>query len=260
MNYKLRRGFSLIEVLMAVGTLAIGMIFIGGTFLVAIHLTTVSSERTIATIVANEAFAKVRLYGVDLNDPNLGGSHQWPFADLTPLVGPRPVNPNEFAYPSTRTLAEKQYFWSALCRELPSDPNHDLQVTVFISRKVGVGTVYIGPPEPMKPMKVMDRPVPMWVEVIAAPGDTVITINNAAKVQWISDGYTIVEDSTGERYRVIERAASGIAEELTLDPAKPWLGGDKVWAVPPPMIPGSVPPAVRGRGPCIAVYQTKIKF
>ena len=241
-------GFSLIEVLMAVGTLAVGMIFIGGTFLVAIHLTTVSSERTIATIVANEAFAKVRLYGVDVNDPKLGGSHQWPFADLTPLVGPTPVAPNEFAYPSTRTLAEKQYFWSALCRALPFDPKFDLQVTVFISRKVGAGTKYKGPPG--------DRPVPMPVEVIAAPGDTVITIDAPAKVQWISDGYTIVEDSTGERYRVIERAASGIAEELTLDPAKPWLGGDKVWAVPPP-IRGA---GVGGRGPCIAVYQTKIKF
>ena len=49
-----QNGFSLAEVLLAVCTLAIGMSFIGGTFLVAIHLSTVATERTIAAIVADE--------------------------------------------------------------------------------------------------------------------------------------------------------------------------------------------------------------
>ena len=64
-------GFSLIEVLLAVGIIAVGMLFIAGVFPVGIHFTTIASERTIAAVVADEAFAKIRLYGVaDFNSPS----------------------------------------------------------------------------------------------------------------------------------------------------------------------------------------------
>ncbi len=230
-------GFSLVEVLMAVGTLAIGMIFIAGTFLVGIHLTTVSTERTIATVVANEAFAKVEIFGVDMRDPKLaGGDHLTPFEVLNP------VDPNEFAYPSTQTLPDKQYFWSALCRLYPSDPNHDVQVTVFVSRKVGAATMYEGPAGPV------DRPIPMPVGVSGTPGSRLLTITGDPR--WISAGCTIAEDSTGEIYRVVDNGPG--PAEIVLDPDKPWLRGNKVWVVPPPI--------GRGRGPCIAVYQKVIRF
>lgn len=235
-------GFSLVEVLMAVGTLAIGMIFIAGTFLVAIHFTTVSTERTIATVVANEAFAKVRLFGVYPMDPNLLIDRLTPFEMLKPLFVPSPVDPNEFAYPSTPTLPDKQYFWSALCRLDPNDPIHDVQVTVFVSRKVGAATMYEGPAGPV------DRPIPMPVGVSGTPGRRLLTITGDPR--WISAGCTIAEDSTGEIYRVVDNG--GGPTEVLLDPDKPWLGGDTVWVVPPPI--------GRGRGPCIAVYQTVIRF
>ena len=45
---------------MAVGLLAVGMLFIAGFFPVGIHLTTVATERTMAPIVADEAFAKIQ--------------------------------------------------------------------------------------------------------------------------------------------------------------------------------------------------------
>ena len=51
---------------MAVGTLAIGMTFIAGTFLTGIFFSTLSTERTIAAVAAEEAFAKVQIYGLDL--------------------------------------------------------------------------------------------------------------------------------------------------------------------------------------------------
>ena len=58
MNNELKNsGFSLTEVLLAVGTLAIGMIFISGTFLTGIYFATIATERTIAAVAANEAFA-----------------------------------------------------------------------------------------------------------------------------------------------------------------------------------------------------------
>jgi len=220
------RGFSLAEVLLAVATLAIGMIFIGGTFVVGVHFATVSTERTIAAVVAKEAFAKVRIFGVDRDDPNLAV--------------------DRFAYPSTRTASEKQYYWSALCRRMPSDPNHSLQVTVFVSRKIGAATMYEGPAGPV------DWPVPMRVGVSGAVGEFVLTIE-AGKEKRINDGYTIVEDSGGEIYRVVERGGAGLAaNQIRLATDKPWTGGDVVWTVPPP-ISG-------GKGPCIGVYQKVIRF
>jgi type II secretory pathway pseudopilin PulG len=251
-------GFSLVEVLLAIATLAIGMMFIGGTFLAGVYFSTVSTERTIATVVANEAFSKIKLFGVDMADPNLVLNGQKLFdyqVKPNPLYASRPIDPNEFAYPSTRTLADKQYFWSALCRRAPKDPNNALVVTVFVSRKVGTATQYVGPAGPL------NWPVPMPIRVVAGTiGSRVLTIE-AGKERWINEGYTIVgEDSTGQKYRVVERGVD--PAQVILD--QPWLGGNLVWAVPPPsLLPSWVPPAlppVGGGGPCIVVYQTEIRF
>jgi hypothetical protein len=258
MNYELKKaGFSLTEVLLAVGTLAIGLIFIGGTFIAGIHFSTIATERTIAAIAADEAFAKVKIFGVvDFNSP------PWPASttmcvDFNNVSGIRPTDPNEFAYPSTRTaLDEKQYFWSALCRRV--DPNDRcVQVTVFVSRKVGSGTRYWGRnpynwpelievlyPRPVVVSVARDLSNPYKLSIIDLnPSDG---INEAP---FINDGYTIVENTTGQIYRVVERPASQ-PETIVLD--RPWGGGNSVWVVPPPV--GS------GRRPCIAVYQEVIRF
>ena len=134
---KMRRycGFSLLEVLLAIGTLSVGMIFIGGTFLVAIHFTGVSAERTTATVVANEAFAKIRIFGVDMSvgDPNLGVKYSNRYGFEVPTVAP--FAPDEFAYPSTSTLTSKKYFWSALCRRDPNDPLRDEPVAFVVEEQ-----------------------------------------------------------------------------------------------------------------------------
>ncbi|MCP4452964.1 MAG: prepilin-type N-terminal cleavage/methylation domain-containing protein, partial [Planctomycetes bacterium] len=41
-------GFSLTEVLLAIATLAIGMLFVGGTFVLGIHFSRLSTEQSIA--------------------------------------------------------------------------------------------------------------------------------------------------------------------------------------------------------------------
>src|SRR4030042_1337956 len=144
MNYKLRNsGFSLTEVLIAVGILSFGMVFVAGVFPAGIYLMTISTERTIAAVAADEAFAKVRIYNVNFASP------QWPsppptvgcvgFNDVS-LVA---VDPNEFEYPSTNTGEPNQYCWSALCRLVDDDPNRLVQVTVFVSRKVSRNLKYL---------------------------------------------------------------------------------------------------------------------
>ncbi|MHC4323324.1 MAG: type IV pilus modification PilV family protein [Planctomycetota bacterium] len=236
-NRRQYRGFSLTEVLLAVGTLAVGMVFISGTFLAGIHFSTISTERSIAAVVADEAFAKVRVYGIDFADPNLLVSQQTPFESLSP------ARPFEFAYPSTRTTSEKHYYWSALCRPVHSGSDNRLvQVTVFVGRKLGATTMYPGG---------AGRPVPVEVGVSGAVGDPALTITGDMTL--INDGYTIVENATGNIYRVAERGANpALPEQINLAPGKPWQGGDSVWVIPPPV--GG------GKWPCIAVYQKIISF
>jgi type II secretory pathway pseudopilin PulG len=239
-NKQRHNGFSLTEVLLAVGTLSIGMMFISGTFLTGIYLTTISTERTIAAVAADEAFAKVRLYGIDLTDPNLVLSQATRFDAINAIP------PSEFAYPSTKTPTAKQFFWSALCRLAPSDPTNRLvQVTVFVSRKVGVGTTYPG--STLRPV-----PVPVAVSVVAGLGnESRLTITNQVEQTFINGGSTIVDGQTGLIYRVLQRDTDA-PNTFVLD--KNWLGATTgtVWVVPPPI--GG------GKYPCIAVYQKLIAF
>lgn len=239
-NKRQHKGFSLVEVLLAVATLAIGMIFIGGTFFAGIFLATIATERTIAATAADEAFAKIKLYGVNPADPNLATNR------LTPFVQLNPIAPDEFGYPSTKTQAEKQYYWSALCRRVNSDPTNRLvQVTVFVSRKVGTGTTYPGGAR---------RPVPWQVGVSTVAGignENRLTINTPGEEAFVHDGSTIVDNQTGWLYRVLRRNPD-VPDTIILD--RVWQGGpaDSVWVVSPPI--GG------GKYPCIAVYQKLIRF
>jgi type II secretory pathway pseudopilin PulG len=249
-----RHGFSLTEVLLAVGTLAVGMLFIAGVFPVSIYFTTIASERTIAATVADEAFAKIKLYGI--SDANLSYISQNLYENVALT---RPFG-GEFAYPSTPTsvIAAKKYWWSAICRRIDIS---DVQVTVFISRKAGTATTYlttlntaIYPPI---------RPVAMAVEVTGTAGDYELTITGiTGNKTWINDGYTIVDNATGQIYRVLERYKAPNDSVIRLD--KPWRPDLPpqtftaiVWVVPPPPPP---PVSTGGRYPCIAVYQKVMRF
>jgi len=139
-------GFSLTEVLMAAGILAIGFAFIAGMFPVGVKLTAITTEQTIAPIVVDEAIAKIKLYGKLYNEldsePNLVdvlgvaagyGNRYVNFSDIIKNSFPAIVIESE--YPSTDIKPElKKYHWSALC-SLQGDGN--VHVIVFVSRKAG---------------------------------------------------------------------------------------------------------------------------
>ena len=237
-------GFSLMEVLLAMATLSIGMIFVAGVFPVAIHFSTIATERTIAAVVADEAFAKIRIYGeVDLDYQNwLSAEPPVGCVDFSELVT---VEPDEFAYPSDpcNNILRTRYCWSALCRRVGT--TRLVQVTVFINRKIGSGTMYHGGTE--------DRPIPVPVGVSGSVGSNVLAIE-AGKENLINDDYTIVDDLTGRLYRVLERYRPPNADTIVLD--RPWdvdsPAPDWVWVVPSPVN--------GGRYPCLAAYQKVIRF
>jgi prepilin-type N-terminal cleavage/methylation domain-containing protein len=246
------RGFSLTEVLLAVGILAVGMLFIAGVFPVSIHFTTVAAERTIAATVADEAFAKIKLYGINFSDADLRYDAQALYENIAPIL----ISGAEFAYPSIPTTdpALKRYWWSAICRRVgPAD----IQVTVFVCRKAGASLTYLTTLNPVTYPPI--RPVAMPLEVTNTVSNDEIRITGATGNKWyVSDGCTLVDGLAGQIYRIIERYKSP-DNVIRLD--KPWQGGTvnlSVWVIPPPVTLTGLPTG--GRYPCIAVYQKVMRF
>jgi prepilin-type N-terminal cleavage/methylation domain-containing protein len=246
MKRKIRQaGFSLAEVLMALGILSIGILFIAAIFPAGIYFETISTERTIAAVVADEAFAKIRLYGNDSNfNPNT--------LDVELMLFPAVLDPNEFSYPSDLNIAyeRKMYCWSAVWRRLSSDPtDRNVQVTVFVSRKAGVSTKYYE----LSGGENGDLPVAVPVG-ITANNTNEITIDNQDYKTFLTEGCTIVDGETGFLYRVLGRDDADpsivILDKDFIDLDSD--GKSDVWVVPHPV--GG------GRAPCIAVYQKIIRF
>lgn len=258
--------------LLSIGVLSVGMIFVAGVFPVAIYFSTVSTERTMAAVVADEAFAKIKIYaegdpndiippGDDVRVDLLRDDRLQSFSDANIFRATDGIEPNEFTYPSDLdiSLKQKQYYWSALCRLSESDvnnPNPPVQVTVFVCRKVAQHLEYYKPNSDgevdWSTPEYTNRPVPVKVEVSQLGlRDNELRIRNSDEKSFINDGYTIVDDKTGRIYRVLKRYPEN-DDTILLD--KDWCDdcGDAVWVVPPPEN-GS-------RGPCIAVYQRVIQF
>ncbi len=231
------------ETLLAVGTLAIGMVFVAGTFLAAVYLSALSTERTIAAVVADEAFAKIRLYGLDPNHSSLKTDG---YALYDQLVT---VPADEYLYPSTSTSIDKQYCWAALCKRVGLD-SRLVELTVFVCRRSGNATRYWTDLTDATGL----RPLPVRINIGPAGVENEAVITDAAGVAFVNDGAMLVDDGTGEIYRVLERYASP-PDRIRLDRRRTDLassGGASVWVVPPPKL--------GGRDPLVAIYQKVLRF
>lgn len=245
------------ETLLAVSTLAIGMIFVGGTFLTGIYLATVSTERTIATVVADEALAKVRIYGLE---PNMPADECTPFTELVDIPQ------SELLYPSmdaNDANSVQQYAWTALCRRLQPD-SQLVQMTVFVSRLNGTNARYWAREAETDKLEQIEWPQVVRVNVTQDANDPndeltiedAVTSDETEEETFINDGATIVDNETGHIYRVLERYAEP-SDRIKLD--RPWEDGSLagpdggwVWVVPRP-VDG-------GREPRVAVYQEVVRF
>ena len=118
-RWQRNKGFSLIEILLAVGVLGVGMLFIAGVFPVAIRFSQIACERSIGAVAADEAFATVRLYAASkVQWLNLSDKSFVYFKDYTVFGATKYISDNDLTYPSASGMAanEKRYNWSAICR------------------------------------------------------------------------------------------------------------------------------------------------
>jgi Tfp pilus assembly protein PilV len=254
-------GFSLTETLLAVATLAIGLTFIAGTFLTGVYFSTTSTERTVAAVAADEALAKMRIYGLDPNNANLKTDGCVLYDELVTIPA------EEYLYPSTPEEPARQYSWAALCRRM-GPASRLVQCTVFISRQTAGATYWArrsGADWPQLGTASPDLPRPVRVNLIQdanAVNPDEVTIQDAVTTDtvdertFINDGAVLVDDQTGQIYRVLERYADP-PDRVKLD--RPWAGGaiaaaagGWVWVIPPA--------ASGGRNPTVAVYQEVLRF
>jgi type II secretory pathway pseudopilin PulG len=270
-----KKGFSLTEILMAVGTLAIGMLFIAGVFPAGILFSTQATERTIAAIVADEAFAMVKITAADPHAPvyswhfapdrmrsfeRVANTQRWASADESRHYD---LPEEDFAYPATDELdmTERRYVWSAMCRRTGLDDDSPVQVTVFVCRRGAPGAEYWGRhPDPNDALSRLSMPRPVYVQVVQGGALTANQVEiqdvdlarSDDEVTFVNDGSIIVDGVDGQLYRVLRRDDAGV---LTLernwerDPSDP---SGLFWVLPPA--------AGGGRYPCIAVFQKVIKF
>ncbi len=240
-------GFSLTEVLMAVGILSVGMMLIATMFPVGIYLTGLASERTMAAIVADEAFAKIRLYGID------SSSLLWNIQSCLSYenVPGRTIDPNEFSYPSVDPcVTNRQYYWSASCNKLSMGPaGMECLVTVFVARRTSPNLTYLNGKDDGK------RPVAVSVEAVNVAGEPDKLEIPTWYKKYVNPPTTILDPLSGRLYRVIDRMdkpGTGAPTIVTLD--RNWVGIllNDIRIIPPP--------DTGGKNADVEVFQRIIRF
>jgi len=248
---------------MAAGILAIGFMLIATLFPVGMKMTATATERTIAAVVADEAFAKIRQFGIaDLDDSS------WPddpniecvnYDDVSGLA----IDPCDYLYPSTDDVLDidKRYSWSTLCRY--TGDAKDFQITILVSRKTSPAVMfpYWDPVAGNWASTPWPKPVPVKVYVEDASQPHILH-TSLSYLQYFSEGSVVIDNHTGRFTTVLER---DILDIILADPIAEWVITNDteitVWVVPPAVKNITEdPPTVSGRSPCVGIYQRVISF
>jgi prepilin-type N-terminal cleavage/methylation domain-containing protein len=247
-------GFSLTEVLMAAGILCVGIMLVATMFPAALYLTTVASEKTMAAIVADEAFAKIQIYGiknVPVNDPN-GPEGFYRYWDLMK----NDIDTNEFTYPSTDGNGKNsQYSWAALCKKLTKD-SHDNRylVKLYVCRKISPNQKFFKNAL-FNDANTCDWPVPVCVDNVGYIPPNKLTMGS------IESGFVnpppstaIIDNLSGRVFRIISN------EDVVMTLDRNWDNDintpNAIWIVPS----GVVNKKTAGKNPDIDVFQKIIDF
>ncbi|AQQ70122.1 type IV pilus modification protein PilV [Limihaloglobus sulfuriphilus] len=243
-------GFSLTEVLVAAGILTVGMMLVLTLFPLGIQLTAETVKQNMASVVASEAFAKVRLHIVNV-ESFIDANDDTEKTELFDNAAGGGVNIRDwdFYYPSTPLRAadasdqpeSSRYFWSALIR--PVNPQTGIfQVTVLVFYRQDMQSEFYtetGTDDELELIEVS----------VTDPG----MVDIESWLEYGGDHWLITEDSpiidskTGRIYRVMEKRVENNDAVFRID--RGWVEryGDPdqsstnsdlpadVWIVPPPV-------------------------
>jgi len=234
-----------VEVLMAVGILAVGLLLVATMFPAAIYMTTVASERTMAAIVADEAFAKIQIYEVNgITTPSTDPCSSC--TDWGDEMGTK-IAESEFSYPPVDPCGgSSQYYWSALYRKTNNNPaDNEYQITVFVARKMNPSLTYKD-----NTRNPVNWPVPIEIGIAAGSKDSPTMDIDGGDENLVNPSATIVDNETGKLYTVVKRGDGG-DNVVTLDRN---LESDisDIWLIPPS--------ESGGKNAGVEVYQRIIKF
>jgi len=244
-HYRRQFGFSLIEVMLATGILGVGLVLIAMVFPVGIKLTSITTERTIGAIAADEAFAKIRLWGFPKaeNWPNQTSVEFLQLLNTLPGWSAVDLSWKEFLYESDEgSDRQRVYHWSALCRKLS---DNEVQVTVFVTRKVAPNIQFRSSENlGTGPLPATNQPWPSPVTLpLRYEGNPkelkIVTLLWGDEYDFFSAGTALVDDRSGRLYYVQEtqdKNGDGLRETLVLrEPYVPPEAGDNFWfwVIPP---------------------------
>ncbi len=241
---------------MAVGILAVGIMLVATVFPAAIYLTTVAAEKTMAAVIADGAFAKMKLFGIayDNNDISPGDPF---FVYSVRMIKKNKIDPNEFIYQVSGSPA--QYSWDAVCNKFNDDPC-DMRyiVKLFVARKTNLSLDYIAEVGP--PVVFLNWPTPISVRVESDPNLS----KRQLKISWSVFSQTInpppstvvVDADSGRLFRIVKRDN----DILTLD--RDWDSDlnppNTIWFMPCGLT--AAHDKFVGKNPDIDVYQEIIDF
>ncbi|HAL44377.1 MAG: hypothetical protein A2Y12_15800 [Planctomycetes bacterium GWF2_42_9] len=248
MKLKIKKtAFSLTEVLMAAGILSIGIMLVATMFPAALYLTTTASEKTMAAIVADEAFAKMQLFGiVDPTKSTERFVRYW--QDMS-----NKIDQDEYIYPSFSGNA--QYSWVPLCKKLNSD-SEDMRylVKVFVTRKTNPNQKFY---TDATYSDANDWPVPVATNSFVFISPKYLKLTRGEEQELINPppSTIIVDNVSGRIFRIVNRND----DKVTLD--RDW---DKDIKEPEIIlyIPSGIGPDGKpsGKNPDIEVFQKIIDF
>ncbi|MFC1763769.1 prepilin-type N-terminal cleavage/methylation domain-containing protein [Planctomycetota bacterium] len=228
-------GFSLIEVLLAVATLTIGLLFVGGTFMLGVHYTTTSAEQTYGQLVSQQAFTTIQLYRVNLdtNDPNaLMPGIMEDYND----VALRSVPEDSFVY-----APNSQYRWKALVQRIGN--SRTVRVTVLVCRWLGSDDLEIE-----------------TIEATINEGQYIADSDNS--VLSFTHRNFLVDEDNSRVFRMMHTGKNGRAQGETWELRPPLDLHAPDAALDPYTMNARIiqPPLSSGRSPCIGAYQMDMAF
>ncbi len=220
-------GFSLTEVLMAAGILAMGFMMVLTLFPLGLKLTAKQTEATIGTLAAREAFINASL--LLQSDTAKAGGVGAAYKDFDDIFGVDDYDARLFVYPSASNVPdeEKKYNTTLLVGNVSGDY---AEAIVFSCRRVGEEARF-----PIDEVSDSDRPV-VLSRAVTAVGDLLTFAGGVRPISsYLCFESEIVADNDGQIYKVVEIMAATWQVKLDRVVTETIETGtfDKIWFVPP---------------------------